>query len=564
MRSWPPWIAWAAGPIAVVGALWLALGGTGRDVRTPLRYSGDELVTLAEVQASMDRGSWWTLADLSLWPQKDPLLSPRHAHLDSVLLSVSRLVSRRAAEVATLGWVLMLVLGGASATWCARRLGISVIGAWGTGVLFALCPFALSRNTIAWGLMPYLVPCAATAALLLALDRLGPGQGRAGLFVGTGLLGLNGPYYAWCGAWLLLIGALAGYRRTRRLAPLWTGACLLFAITAATVGNVRLSAGPSTSAATSVVQLKPRPAQADWSGLQIRQLVSPWPDHWFGPLRRWASLDLAARFPYGDKQAQLGLVGALGFLWLLVVLLVPSLAAADDSGDVTRGASRLTIAVVLLGTVGGLGSVLTAHVVPFIRNYTFVVPFIAFFALLAVAAGLDRATAARHGWRAGVWAVVVAIGLCDQAVALGPVNARHSATSEEHGAARAFVSTLERRLPAGARVALLPLQPYPALEDAARTAVLDHLKLIVASQNVRWSQLDLAGEQRRWYAETSSLAPNDLVAYFRKVGFSAVVIDRRGYDDRGEAVLAGLQSGLSIKMPVVQDSRYVAFVVREP
>jgi phosphoglycerol transferase len=564
MRSQLLWIAWAAQPIAIVGALWLALGGTGRDVRAPLQYSGDELVTLAEAQVSVDRGSWWTLADLSMWPQKDPLLSPRHAHLDSVLLSASHLASRRAPEVVTLGWVLMLVLGGASAMWCARRLGISVVGAWGTGVLFALCPFALSRNTIAWGLMPYLVPCAATAALLLALDRFGPAQGRAGLFVTTGLLGLNGPYYAWCGAWLLLVGALVGYRRARRLAPLWTGAILLLAITATTVGNVRLSAGPSTSAAVLVTQPKPRPAQAEWSGLQIRQFVSPWPDHWFGPLRRWASLDQAARFPYGDKGAQRGLGGALGFLWLLLVLFVPSLAAPDDSGDVVRGASRLTVAAVLLGTIGGLGSLLAAHVVPFIRNYTFVVPFIAFFALLAVAAALDRATAARQGWRIDVWAVVVAIGLCDQAVALAPVNAKHSATGAEYRAARAFVSELERRLPAGARVALLPLQRYPVLEDPARTAVLDHLKLIVASQDLRWSEPDLTGEQRRWRAETSSLAPNDLVAYLRKVGLSAVVVDRRGYADRGEAVLAELRLGLSAEKPVVQNERYVAFVIREP
>ena len=66
----------------------------------------------------------------------------------------------------------MVVLGGVSATWCLRQLGVSTISALVAGTLFGVSPYALYRHIVHIWMVIYLVPFACTAALLLASGRL--------------------------------------------------------------------------------------------------------------------------------------------------------------------------------------------------------------------------------------------------------------------------------------------------------------------------------------------------------------------------------------------------------
>ena len=133
-------------------------------------------------------------------------------------------------------------------------------------------------------------------------------------------------------------------------------------------------------------------------GLKIRQLVSPVFPHRFPPFNRWVEQEAAARFPNDNENwtARLGIVGTRRISRLAGAPLHARRAAAAAC-RCSQGASRLTLAALLLGTVGGFGVVFNLFVSSDIRAYNRISPFIAFFSLLAV---VDRRSTASSSRRA--------------------------------------------------------------------------------------------------------------------------------------------------------------------
>jgi phosphoglycerol transferase len=95
-------------------------------------------------------------------------------------------------------------------------------------------------------------------------------------------------------------------------------------------------------------------AEAEQYGLKIRQLVSPVLDSRFPPFRRWNELETKARFSLEDenRNSRLGLVATVGFLLLVAGLLVPPAAKLASDPPLLEHAGRLTLALLLLGTIG--------------------------------------------------------------------------------------------------------------------------------------------------------------------------------------------------------------------
>ena len=558
MTRIPRRLIWALQPVAIGLVLWLALGGTQRDVRAPLVFSGDGLVTLAEARWIMTHGAW---AGPGSNPIPDAGSLPLRARIDRAAISVAHLFSRRVPAVVTMAWALMLMVGGASAAWCLRSLGVSVPGAWSVGVLFAFCPFALFHHTANLSLMPYLVPFAATAALQLASGRWATADRRVriALVAGTALLGFNLVFHALFAAFFIVIGAIAGFVRTRERHSLVVGAAILAALVVTSVVNLtstRASSPPDYGAGGGLTH----PTHAEAFGLKIRHLVSPLPGHWFPPFRAWAARDAQSRFPDEPEPAgaRLGLIAVVGFLGLVTVLLSPGAAGTGRESETIRSAARLTFAAVALATVGGFGAVLNLLVPANAPVYARITPFVAFFSLAALALAVDRMTLARDRWRGTTWAGLLIVGLLDQSVAFRPLEAKRAAIDIEFRALREFLSGLEQRLPAGALVMQLPIRPYPVDRGIAHMRPYDHFKPGVISGVLRWSYPAVSADEVRRQAEAAAVESRDLPAHLARQGFSAILVDKLGYPDQGAAILAALQAGALPAQPWIQDDRYVA------
>jgi hypothetical protein len=422
--------------IFIAVSLWVILEGWHRDIRVPLGFSVDSLFALSQTKATVDHGWWWFNPSIGAPFGFDARAFPANNNVDQAIVWVlSRWLPPDAFAIMNLAWVAMVVLSGLSATWCMRKLGATSASAVVAGTLFALSPYALYRNIGHIWMAIYLVPFPATIALLLVSGRLPDRvawKGFAALLAGCVVLGFNYVYYPFFACFLLVVGAMAGFLTYRNRQILLAGGVAVSVITIC----VLLNLAPSLYAWSRYGKPDQMPdkvaAESEVYGLKIRQLVSPPPRHAFPPFRWWADKELTANFPLEteNRASRLGLVATLGFLWLLGILFVPRCASRLASGDILVGASQLTIAAVLLGTIGGFGSLFSLLISPEIRAYNRIAPFIAFFSFVAVAFAIDVLVRTRRR-RIAAALVVLFVGLIDQRIAAVALNIRYAADAAE-------------------------------------------------------------------------------------------------------------------------------------
>ncbi len=545
--------------VLIVVVLWVVLEGWHRDIRVPLGFVSDSLWFLAQSKSTIDNGWWWWNPRLGAPHGLDAITYPSNSTVDQVLVwLVSRVVPDVFAAI-NVTWVLLVVLSGLSATWCIRAFGASKASAFAAGTLFALTPYALYRHIDHFALVIYLVPFACAAALWLAAGE--PHQSwarskRLVIFGGCVLLGLNYVYYAFFASFCVIVGALIGYLSGRDARVLASGVLCLALITGSTVVNLSPTFYSWYQNGQPLIERDKVPAEAETYGLKIRHLVSPVYPHRFPPFNRWVEREGAARFPNDNENwtARLGIVGTAGFLGLLVLLFIPD--ARSRRGPRLQGASRLTLAALLLGTVGGFGVVFNLFVSSDIRGYNRISPFIAFFSLLAVAMAIDRLKSPRA--RTVAVTVVLLVGLADQGQAARLINERHAAIAAEVAGLRTMVDTLERALPAGAMVFQLPVRAYMSESDFGRMKQFDQFKPYLVSKALRFSYPAFSNEQVRWQRAMTGLDMPTLASRLAAQNFSAVLVDRFGYEDNGAAVITGLRRSIGDDRVIVSTDRFVA------
>jgi phosphoglycerol transferase len=461
-------------------------------------------------------------------------------------------------------WLAMVVLSGLSATWCIGTLGASRTSALVAGTLFALTPYALYRSTGHFWLVIYLVPFAGTASLMLASgrpERWYWGRPFLALLAGCTLLAFDYAYYAFFACGLLIVAALAGSLQHRTFRLIGAGALCVALIAGGTAINLTPSFLSWHRIGRPLMVPDKTPAEAEVYGLKIRQLISPGLWHRFPPFRAWLDREAAAGFPLETENGstRLGVVATVGFLILIGLLFAPGVSQALAARETLLAASRLTLAAVLLATIGGFGSVINLLVTPEIRAYNRIAPFIAFFALTAVALLLDAMFTSRR--RVAAALAVALVGLADQRAAAVYLNSIHKDVAAEYASLEVFVANLERQLPAGSMVFELPVRAYPEDTGGPLAQPYENLKPYLVSRTLRWSDPALANQQARWHQAAARLSPGDLAHELAAGGFEAVLIDRTGYADSGTATVAALRQAdlapLSGETP-----RYVAFDLR--
>jgi hypothetical protein len=553
--------AWVAQPLLIGFAVWLALGGRALDLARPLAFSGEALFFLAQAKGTLDHGWWWTNPSLGAPSTHRAVPLPMDAPVYQGLVKLSGLLTSDVFVATNMAWLMMLLASGATASWCLRRLGISRAGAWTAGVLFALSPYALYHNTMRPNLATYLIPFVVTIAWKLSADGslYWHWRGSRVLLVGTLLLGLTGLDYAAFGICTLVFGAVIGAAADRRATRLAAGllpvGLIVVGVTVSLAPNWMLSRRPDER-----VQLQFPASDSETYGFKIRQFVSPAPDHWLPPLRGWASRQERAVFPLETQNtgSRAGLVAAVGFLGLLVAVLVPSIAKGTPNPALVLGGSRLALAVVLLGTIGGAGSLLAVLTGSSVGPYTRVTPFVIFLALGAVAIFVDHVAPRR---RKVAWAFIVVFGVCDQTIALRPVAAAAPSMAAEVRQLHEIVGRFEQGQ-TGASVFQLPIRPYPHDGGVARLAGFDPFKPYLVSHGPRWSYPATSRSALRWQEAIAQVAPRDLPERLARDGFAFILVDKYGYDDGGQSVLAGLQTIENHALLVRANDRYAALDLR--
>jgi len=546
--------------------LFVYLRGWDRDFRVPLRFSRDSLSAGMQSKSTVDNGWWWYNPRVGAPFGLDELQYPAASNVDQgVVWMVSRVV-RDWPTAGNLAWLLMVILSGLSATWGMRQLGASRPSGLVAGTLFALTPYALYRSTGHFWLVIYLVPFVGTAALFLASGRPARwywGKPFLGLIAGCGLIAFNYVYYAFFGCFILIVASVTGFLQYRAWRVLGAGALCVMLIGGCTYINLAPSLHSWAVRGQPLAVPAKTPAESELYGLKIRQLVSPGLWHRFPPFRAWLTREEAAAFPLETENgsSRLGLVATGGFLALLGFLFVPRLSQTLGHRDTLLAASRLTLASVLLATVGGFGSLVNLLVTPEIRAYNRISPFITFFSLTAVALAIDSLFTSQRRRVAAALTIGV-IGLADQRAATVYLNGVHKDIAAEFASLTGLVRQLENQLPAAAMIFELPFRMYPNDDGGPRGQPYENLKPYLASRTLRWSYPALSNQQWRWQQAAALLTPPRLVRELASGGFAAILVDREGYADSGAAIVGALRDATGQGAVIGETSRYIVLDIR--
>lgn len=107
---------------------------------------------------------------------------------------------------------------------------------------------------------------------------------------------------------------------------------------------------------------------------------------------------------------------------------------------------------------------------------------------------------------------------------------------------RNFATGLEQQLPKGAMVFQLPVAAFPEIGPINRMGDYEHFRPYLFTKDLHYSYGTNKGRgDSAWQTEVAGMAPRDMAAKLERYGFSAIVINRKGYEDNGRQLLDELQ-----------------------
>ena len=224
----------------------------------------------------------------------------------------------------------------------------------------------------------------------------------------------------------------------------------------------------------------------------------------------------------------------------------------------------MSLGCVLLATIGGFGDFFNTFVAPDIRCYNRIVPFLSFFAIVAVAVMMQTVKERWWAWsRMGFTALVIAVvafAAVDQPVTTDYLL--HDARAQLFHSDAEFVHLIESRLPAGAAIFQLPYAEFPVEQLRERMFNNDHGRPYLHASNSRWSWGGVSGTTpAEWNKEVASLAIPNLVHRLMHQGYLGVWIDLFGYKSE-ESPEAALKTVLRIDPVRSENARYLFFDLR--
>jgi phosphoglycerol transferase len=572
-------LAWSAAVAALtlLGAI-LLTGLLEVDLSIPFDYQGDGISYQILAKAIEDHG--WYLHNPTLGaPGGQQWLDYPFGGNDLQLAGELVLTwFTGSIEAANLWFVAMYPAIGVVAFWVFVRLGVSRPSALVVAVLFVFLQFRWWPAAGHLFLTSYLfVPL---AGLLLVRVYTGEGlfareAGRRVRGWGTwrtlatvGICVLIGSWDTYLAAFAALLLLAAGLvlvidQRSLRsaVAPV-LAALLIVAVQGANLAPTfiqRFEHGANPALASR------ERSEAETYGLKVAGMVAPWTVHRLPPLaaagRRY---HLATDADTTDAPMTLGLTATVGFLFLMAVALGSCLGRTPVRDPRLRAATAATVTAFLIGTVGGASALIAAYVSPNIRVYSRLSIYIAFFAFLAVAIGLDHLAPRlrrRAAWAfPALLAAVLILGALDQVVQ--GVNTQQPASRAEWRTDAAYVRSAERLLPGDASILNLPYHAYP--ESGVQFAMQDYdeVRLSLHSSRLAWSAGAIKGSKDDWLPRAMSRPLPELLAKARSLGFDAVSVDTFGYQDRGASAIAALTGELGRPVASSADRRNVLFKLR--
>ncbi len=575
--------------------LWLA------DLSIPFTYSGDGVSSAAHVKATMQWGWYENQLDLGAPYGQNYHDVPFGDNLPLVFAKVAGWFTNSWPVVFNLYFLLGFPLAAVTALWFLRQCGVSRPIGVALAVLFAMAPYHWLRGESHFFLSGYwAVPIGVWVALTVLRGRglwagrrvaegssigrraLGAVTGRGALVaVGLAVLATSAAYYGVFTAVVVAFCGVVALVRTHSWRRFFGAAVAGGWLVVVVIGNVIPDLLYERANGANTAGLIRPPADAEVYALKITSLVLPAPGHrlaFLAKVRNWYD----SQFPLASEQPALGLVGALGLglaFSICFYAMTRGLRSTSDQVAAPPSArmsmlvalSSLTLLMVLLATVGGVGTFLS-FVSASLRGWNRMSILIALACLAIVGLAVDAAFATvpgrvRRRAPATIAGIVLALaigaaGVFDQAIAVAvpqydQVRAAWQSDSQ-------FVDQLEQTAGTDAMLFQAPFIPFPESPPVDNAFDSDMVKLSLHSTTLRWSGGGLKGRPRSdWPLVVAQLPIDQMALAVAKMGFAGIVTDSNATPDSGEALLGSFTEAIGAPTLSSADGRWHYFALTE-
>ena len=270
--------------------------------------------------------------------------------------------------------------------------------------------------------------------------------------------------------------------------------------------------------------------EAEIYGLKITQLFFPNKSLHIPKLDRLISY-YGANAPLPNEGSEhLGVIGCIGLLLLLLALFI-RINKEKHYLENIKLLSELNIFAILLGTIGGFGSIFSLVISSSIRGYNRISVFIAFICILSFCIVINEIS--KKHFNPFVFYPIISILFLFSIYEQYPnVKPNYVYAQETFYSDKSFVENIENSVPDGAMIFQLPYHQYP--ESGPVNAMNDyHLFTgFIHSENLKWSYGGIKGRSSDlWNQKVSSLSTLDMVKTISLAGFEGIYIDKRAYSE---------------------------------
>lgn len=537
------WRAWCLALAAVL--IWVGHFDrwTIASWQIPTDYYGDAQETLARLKASSEG---------DVWPLRAQVISrlgaPFGAHWNAypapdkpLMLVLGALVHAFGLyATANLGLLLAQVSAALAFYFTARWLRFRWEWAASGALLFAYTYHTFHRGLAHFSLVfTWTVPLGLAAVWIVAGSRRlrWSRPGTVACLAAAIALGTANPYnlffwlqlMAWAVAWQLL-----GTRRRENLQIGLASIALSLVAFAAMHAETWLHAENPDAlpllarnyGGTEVYALK-----------AVEMFIPPPFHHWdwlafFGNrYMRWSVWRGEVFLPY------LGIAGIAGFIWLVASTIRRLAARRALPGQ------ALSLAWILAyATLGGLTNVLALFAsFQVFRATNRAAIFVSAIVLFFLFGRLSRLSTHWPAWQRGLAAfALAALGVFEQLPK--PESAADlAALAAEVRADKQFGQALEKSLPPEAMVFQLPVLGFPEVQPPYHLGDYEHFRPYLSTEQLRFSYgAPKTRSRSRWQRELENARPAELVTRLEALGFDALYLNRKGFEDNGEKVLREL------------------------
>lgn len=564
--------------------------------RPPLAYAPDAPYYLMLTKGLVEHGAYLRMPNLG-WPFSLQLYDNPETgdNLQLALLRGLGFFLRDAVLTANVYYLLSFVAVSLAAWFVLRRIGVSRLVASVVAILYSFLPYHFARGEAHLLLSGYFMVPIATLLILQVLSddppfttrrespeprwRLALWSRRAvPWLLACAALGSTGPYYAFFAVLLLVAAVVADFVARRSWQRVASGGLAAGIVVVVLFLNLSPSFLYWAKHGQNDRAIPRGISETEVNGLRISQLVLPRVDHRIGVLAdAQRKSDRFSPVGTSERGQQLGLIGAIGFIGLIVFTLSRLLRRRESPvsrappplgirSEIAKRLGLLTVIAVIVGAVSGIALLISAVGIRYIRSYNRISVFIAFFALVAAAFGLDWIVARVPRWHGRA---VVAVAVCVAVLAIGIFDQTSSADVPDYKALEhawnsddVFMHGIDRDLGSGSAVFQMPYVFFPEAGMIVGTGPYDQVRGWLHADDLRWSWGSVRGREGDWQGALVRLPPPDALDALTAVGFTGLMIDRAGYEDHGAGIEAEYTSILGRQPRASRNGRLLFYDLR--